>query len=333
MGLSFDDNGKYLGWSNLFNYENELTLEASEKLPIPQGIRYDVVTNAEKSIQEYTKQIEETSDSDYKEILKKRRDSLNNIISIDNYIDRIMNAKTEYDKISVYADLLNHLYKNTYNDGNQTRVNITYNHFLGNDVLNNLIKHENTKIPRKQSSEVSKNFISSHIQYTVQDLVNMTRAYSPIDMEVFRDASKYSDKGNESSKLTLLNPATKLAMQYQNMTGKNVIGIAANGEKGSFMWHYYMNDIIRYGTPEQVGLARFSFTTNRLVGRAAKKQGIGEIQSNHVVNGLPDMNFDTLAPDRKLAMQEIFNQRITGNLYVDLMISQVLSAATDFICS
>ena len=60
-----------------------------------------------------------------------------------------MNAKTEYDKISVYADLLNHLYKNTYNDGNQTRVNITYNHFLGNDVLNNLIKHENTKIPRK----------------------------------------------------------------------------------------------------------------------------------------------------------------------------------------
>ena len=37
MGLCFDDNGKYLGWSNLFNYDNEATLEASEKL---EQLRY-----------------------------------------------------------------------------------------------------------------------------------------------------------------------------------------------------------------------------------------------------------------------------------------------------
>jgi hypothetical protein len=45
--------------------------------------------------------------------------------------------------------------------------------------------------------------------------------------------------------MTLFNPATKLLMQYQNITGKNVIGIAANGEKASFMWHYYLNDVIQ----------------------------------------------------------------------------------------
>ena len=39
------------------------------------------------------------------------------------------------------------------------------------------------------------------------------------------------------------------------MVGKNVIGIAANGEKGSFIWHYYMNDIIKYGTPEDIKYA------------------------------------------------------------------------------
>jgi len=29
------------------------------------------------------------------------------------------------------------------------------------------------------------------------------------------------------------------------MVGKNVIGIAANAEKASFLWHYYLNDAIR----------------------------------------------------------------------------------------
>ena len=73
----------------------------------------------------------------------------------------------------------------------------------------------------------------------------MIGAYSPIEMEDFRAASEYSPKGESASQMTLLNPATKLLMQYQNITGKNVIGIAANGEKASFMWHYYINDVIQ----------------------------------------------------------------------------------------
>lgn len=331
MGLCFDDNGKYLGWSNLFNYDNEATLEASEKLPMPKNVYYNVIDNVgniDKIQQEYTKQMED-ADEEYKKILEKRRDSLNKVINIDEYIDKIEKAETPQEKIQYYAELLNYLYKNTYNDGTRKAVNITYTNLKGKEVQEQLINHEATKIPKTYSADISKNFISSHIQYTVQDLVNMTRAYSPIDMEVFREASEFSDKGSKAEKLTLLNPACKFAMQYSNMTGKNVIGIAANGEKGSFMWHYYLNDVIRYGNSEDIENAKFSFTTNRLVGRANNKLGIGGIQVNHVVNGLPDMNFETLSPERKEEMQNIFSNRITDNLYVDLMISQVLSAATD----
>jgi hypothetical protein len=40
MGLSFDTNGKYIGWSNLFDFSSSATLEASEKLPMPKGVKY-----------------------------------------------------------------------------------------------------------------------------------------------------------------------------------------------------------------------------------------------------------------------------------------------------
>ena len=333
MGLCFDNNGKYLGWSNLFDYSNEKTLEASEKLPMPKGVQYNRVSNKEQSLQNYTQRISSLT-GEWKSRYEKRRDSLNDIVNIDDYITKIEAVQNDSaKKIELEAELLNVLYKHIYNDGVQDWVNIEYTNPRGQDVIFDLNKHERTIIPAKNSADVSKNFISSHIQYTVQDLVNMTRAYSPIEMEVFKNASKYSDKGNESAQLTLLNPACKMTMQYQNMVGKNVIGIAANGEKGSFMWHYYLNDIIRHGTDEQIKKAQFNFTTNRVVGRAAFKDGTGDIVVHHTVTGLPDMNFETLAPERKQKMEEMFNQRITGNLYVDLMISQVLSAATDFIRS
>jgi len=40
----------------------------------------------------------------------------------------------------------------------------------------------------------------------------MVKAYIPIDMDVFRDASELSPKTSEANQLTLLNPATKFIM-------------------------------------------------------------------------------------------------------------------------
>jgi len=37
MGLAFDDNGSYVGWSTLFDYTDEDTLRLSEKLPLPNS--------------------------------------------------------------------------------------------------------------------------------------------------------------------------------------------------------------------------------------------------------------------------------------------------------
>lgn len=347
MGLSFDGNGRYVGWSNLFNYSNLKSIVASESLPMPRRIKYNV-----------------TSDG----------------LNIDQFVEEIQKAaQIPEARVQLYADLLNYLYQNNITD-------LSYSNPYGDKVIEQLELHEFTEIPVNLKEDSSKNFISSHIQNTVQNLRNMIGAYSPIEMEDFRGASQGSPKGEQSTKMTLLNPTTKLLMQIQNITGKNVIGIAANGEKGSFMWHYYINDVlqeinpladiqgfqdkinseiqkvnsnsenIKYGFIDvasylgnekyreqtrdsykdilnelptfktldyyvsKLDYAKFEFSSTRIQGRA-KGDPIPQ-----TVNTLPDVNFEKVNPN---IIQLINPIRLTGDITVDLMISQVLSAATD----
>lgn len=346
MGLSFDGNGRYVGWSNLFDYSSEEAIKVSEGLPMPKRIKYTVSQDG---------------------------------VNIDSFINQIEQVEQiPEQRVKGYVDLLNYLYKNKI-------TTVSYTNPYGEKVLRYLGIHEFTDIPANLKEDASKNFISSHIQNVVQNLRNMVGAYSPIEMEDFRAASSNSPKGEQSSKMTLLNPTTKLLMQIQNITGKNVIGIAANGEKGSFMWHYYINDVLRqvsslanvldfqdkinseiqninnksdikYGfidvtaylsnqkyreqTKEsykdilnevptfktldnyvsKLDYIKFEFNTNRIQGRA-KGDPIPQL-----VNTLPDVNFEGVNP----AIVESWNPtRLTGDITVDLMISQVLSAATD----
>lgn len=279
MGLSFDGNGRYVGWSNLFDYSSLETIKASEYLPMPKKKVYEVTPSGS---------------------------------NIDSFIVNILGATDAVARINGYVELLNYL-----NDNNITQINYTVPE--GAEVVQAIRTHEFTKVPYSLQEEASKNFISSHIQNTVQNLRNMIGAYSPIEMEAFRAASEKSPKGEQASKMTLLNPSTKLLMQYQNITGKNVIGIAANGEKASFMWHYYINDVLRNPTPEKVRYSQFSFVTTRLQGRNS-----GNIQPQEV-NTLPDVNFEGVNPE----LMAQYGVKMSGDITVDLMISQILSAATD----
>lgn len=278
MGLSFDGNGRYVGWSNLFDYSSLETIKASEYLPMPKKKVYTVTAGG---------------------------------FNIDPFIMKII-AADPVARIEGYVEMLNYL-----NSNNITEI--TYSIPEGEEVVQAIRSHEFTKVPYSLQEEASKNFISSHIQNTVQNLRNMIGAYSPIEMEAFRAASEKSPKGEQASKMTLLNPSTKLLMQYQNITGKNVIGIAANGEKASFMWHYYINDILRNPTPEKVKYSQFSFVTTRLQGRNS-----GNIQPQEV-NTLPDVNFEGVNPE----LMAQYGIKMSGDITVDLMISQILSAATD----
>lgn len=287
MGLSFDNNGRYVGWSSLFNYDSIENINASEELPYPDGREYI-----------------------------KKASGLN----IDNYIEEISKSTTESEKISKYVKLLNYLNDNAVYDEKTGKYNINYTHLNGNEVLQKINQHEKTKLPIQLLEDANKNLISSGIQKIIQNPLNMVRAYAPITMEDFRESSEDSPKGNQSIQYTLFNPMMKMLMQFQNMTGKNVIGISANGEKASFMWHYYLNDIIRNFNEKDANIAKFNFTTTRIHGR--KSGNPQEI----TLNTLPDVNFKGISQN----IIEFFGSSFKDNLIKpDNMISQMLSASTD----
>jgi hypothetical protein len=73
MGYEFDDNGKYINWSDLFDYSSIETLKASEYLPIPDGVNY------------------EKKDTGF---------------DITNQISNITSKNTKAEKIKAYADLI-----------------------------------------------------------------------------------------------------------------------------------------------------------------------------------------------------------------------------------
>ena len=62
----------------------------------------------------------------------------------------------------------------------------------------------------------------------------------------------------------MLNPLTKYVMQYQNLVGKNVISIAANGEKVWFSAYYYWHKVLESGNQDDINGLKFSQRFSRI---------------------------------------------------------------------
>lgn len=277
MGHSFDDNGVYIGWSNLFDYSSLEALQASEQLPMPQRRKYKLDANG-YDLTQYDASFASANTADRIKLLTKILNDLNEIKPIDGKV--LINSSSD------------------------------------SIIYQSIISHENTELPQDLKLESFKNFIASHIETTIQNIRNMIGAYTPIDMEILRDASiNHSSKGDTSKQMTLMNPAVIYEMQYENMTGKKVIGIAATGEKASFMWHYWLNDIIRENPEEFEKYGRFNHSLKRVQNRSKGEPTVTNI------NTLPDVNLEGIDVENIL--------KLTGYITVDGMISQTLSAATD----
>ena len=311
MGQSFDDDGKYVGWSNLFDYNSEETLQISKKLPIPRGFT-----------------------------LRELEGEISNI-DISSELSTIINAKTRVNRIKAYVNLVKKL------DSNQGKYTIKFRKALPADqvktILERLQKHENWKIPYALRTNAYKNVSSANIFNVVHNIRNRDQAYSQITMSDLRTAAQHSPKGNKGKTMNMLNPLVKYRMQYENVIGKKVIGIAANGEKDWFNLTYYYHDILRNGSEADKFFLKMHHKYTRIQGRAK-----GNLTGN-IVRHIPDLwlaegfvtdkdgNIDKEKLNSHLAqsIKDLFyNGTLPENIevddkYVDQLISQLLSAATD----
>ncbi len=234
-----------------------------------------------------------------------------NGIDINLYAQEILQSQG-VERITNIAKLLKFLNK-------QSTTEINYDG--DNSILELINKHESTYIAPINKVATLKNFISSHIQKQIQGIKNMMAAYSPIEMSDLQNAASTTPKALNSSGLSVLNPAMIAVMQNQNMVGKNVVGIAANGQKANLMWNYYMNDVVRL--PEsniERQYSKFTFNSSRINGRFSGEPTTVEI------HGLPDTNWNF---ENGELVQREYENPLNPSISSDLMESQFISAATD----
>ena len=289
MGQSFDDDGMYIGWSPLFNYSSAKMLEISKTIPIPRGYTLTVSEETQYSIEE----------------------ELNNIIN-----------STGEQKLK---NLIQLIYKIDDNKG-KYNYSILTNKEEKEKIINQIQRHENYKVSYSYKEKAFKNVASANIRNVVHNIRNRDQAYSPITMKDLQKEADNSPKGAETKQLNMINPLTKYIMQNQNLVGKNVIGIAANGEKDWFNLTYYYHNILRTGNSNDKFFIKMSHQYNRLSGRA----------TNHleqvVIKHIPDLW--NASPELTEKIKKEFYSTYDGEInmedkYVDQLISQLLSAATD----
>lgn len=289
MGQSFSDDALYIGWSPLFNYSSEQMVDASKTLPLPRGNKLIVVEGQQYSIE----------------------NELNDILS-----------SSGPERLRKMANLI---YKIDTNNGR-------YNYAPGQNaddkqrIINQIQKHENYKVSYRQREQAYKNVASANIRNVVHNIRNRDQAYSPITIRDLQKEADKSPKGAKTKQLNMMNPLTKYVMQNQNLVGGNVIGIAANGEKDWFNLTYYYHNVLRNGNQKDKFFLKMNHSYSRLSGRATDQL------MNVVVKHIPDLW--NASPELSQKIKEEFYSTYDGQIdtddkYVDQLISQILSAATD----
>lgn len=293
MGQSYDENGIYIGWSPLFDYTNIQTLTLSKQLPIPQNFHLE---------EDDIKGVDIT-------------DELNIIL---NNTDDSINPMSNENRLTVLDSYIKILKKLEENLG-------SYKHNLEeNDKIKKIIgiiyKHNKYQVPENIAEASYKNVASSNIYNVSHDIRNRDQAYTAITMKTLSQAANKSPKGKQTAILNMSNPLTKYIMQYQNLVGKNVISIAANGEKLWFNLYYYWTKCLKENDTKYL---KYNLKLDRIKGRF-----IGNIESI-TKNHIPDLNKYDKQIKETLLSEFSVDVESEDYVYVDQLISQLLSAATD----
>ena len=250
MGFNFDDNGQFIGWSNLFDYSSNEALESSCSLPVPRNSKWIKTSNG-INIERYAGEAQRAYDSD-------------NVILRNALINKIL------DNID-------------YNPNSTIEVN--YSSPILDQLINDINVHESTQLSGDNKILAFQNAVSWTTQTIVNDERNLLDSYSPTNVEGMKQVVKDKQLASDSGTYTQWNPATKWVLQEENLIGKNVISVAANAEKVYFSLLHYYNEIVRH--PEKYSKDLYTFAKSfegvfmNADGTPVIKETIGGINFNN----------------------------------------------------
>lgn len=206
--------------SNLQN-EPGITIDEVNRLPKPNGIKYSETIDSpiRISIQE----LQQVSG-----LLNKNLFSGTSNIhrSLDPFI-RILNS--DVDSITFEAI-----------DTSNTDKVLNYNR-AKRKFIKMLNKHSLTKLSKFSTEQALKNQVVQRALDITLDPRNQVNLQIPIAMTQVQTAAKQSTMGKDEKYISSFNPHSKFMMQYQNMVGKQVIGIGAVSMKVYFAIQTYID--------------------------------------------------------------------------------------------
>lgn len=300
MGQSYDGNGTYIQWSPLFDFTDATTLSISKQLPVPEKLELIKIDGGIDVTEELTNILDNTDAQ----------------LIPPSYEQRILILKN-------YVSILNKINKGngqiTYSLQDSSKIA---------KVFDKIRQHIFYEIPENVAEAAYKNVASANIYAVSHDVRNRDQSYTAITMKILQKAAEKSPKGEQAASLNMLNPLTKYIMQYQNLVGKNVISIAANGEKVWFNAYYYWTKLLKEGRPKYL---QFQTTLKRVNGRSKlNPNNLQDLEQNaRTVKALPDLNYKDIELKETLLSNFGIDLEAEEYAYVDQLISQLLSAATD----
>ena len=244
LGYSFDRTGKYVGWSPYFNLSSVPNLKVSEKLPFPSGKELELVPTNDQTLtnwgNDYVGSGKLINFNGSEVIFLPEYDedgSLNSLEALGNFLRMIRknggklyipaNSKLPFDKVAEYIN--------------------RHNLYLGS-------------LKGDAGMDMVRNFISTYMYNISVDPVNLVQSQSPIDLGEPQSAAENSSAGKLVKTFTPGNTVNKHISLFENMAGKEVIGISAAGMKDFFALTQYYNHVLQSGDPIKQSYLLFNKT-------------------------------------------------------------------------
>lgn len=244
--FAFDQNGKFVKWSDLFDMSSMDMLKASMTLPLPTGKYFveDDIKYDENGVNLIDYVATDATDLDKP------------IITVGDNKLRVRLGSPK--ALIMYGELIHKLTSNDF-----TIVDDSINRHLAKYLLPKINKY-NSYLQNIKNSKQRIDAIKNNIETQIYDIIlnpkNQIEAQVSVDSATkpFKDLAAQSPRAEDSNRSTPLKFTSNIHAISDNSVGKQGIGISAVGMKSYFAATQYFNWVVKHGTPEQKENLKFS---------------------------------------------------------------------------
>lgn len=172
-------------------------------------------------------------------------------------------------------------------NGQVVKVKYDYNNFKQRAFIANVMQHESTNLTDGRKINAYQNALSWNSQHIIDDIKGVADSYVPTSVDNMHNAVDDLELTGDSNRYNMMVPSNKYILIYTNLTGKNVISVAANVQKSYFNLYNYFQDVIRYPKDYNPKYYKFVKQFSRIEEKNGQKKTVTK-------STLGNLNFDAI---------------------------------------